>query len=148
MLNSEPCLVSSPEEIFELLKLGQMNRAVAGTNQNARSSWSHTIFVIDLKQTYADGSSKVSVLNLVDLAGSERIEKTGATGQTLKEAQNINLSLTTLGMCIKALTEGQKHIPFWDSQLTLFLKQSLGGNAKTALVCNVSMLHKHFEESF
>lgn len=32
VLNSEPCLVSSPEEIFELLKLGQMNRAVAGTN--------------------------------------------------------------------------------------------------------------------
>lgn len=51
-------------------------------------------------------------------------------------------------MCIKALTEGQKHIPFWDSQLTLFLKQSLGGNAKTALICNVSMLHKHFDESF
>lgn len=62
--------------------------------------------MIDLKQNFADGSSKVSVLNLVDLAGSERIEKTGATGQTLKEAQNINLSLTTLGMCIKALTEG------------------------------------------
>ena len=30
----------------------------------------------------------------------------------------------------------------------MFLKQSLGGNAKTALICNVSMLNKHFEESF
>ena len=38
ILNCEPCLVSTPEEIFDLLKLGQMNRAVAGTNQNARSS--------------------------------------------------------------------------------------------------------------
>ena len=80
VLNLEPCLVSTPEEIFDLLKVGQMNRAVAGTNQNARSSRSHTIFVIDLLQKFADGSSKISVLNLVDLAGSERIDKTGATG--------------------------------------------------------------------
>ncbi len=72
--------MSTPEEIFDLLKVGQMNRAVAGTNQNARSSRSHTIFVIDLLQKFADGSSKISVLNLVDLAGSERIDKTGATG--------------------------------------------------------------------
>jgi hypothetical protein len=45
-------------------------------------------------------------LNLVDLAGSERIAKTGASGQTLKEAQKINLSLTQLGLCIKKLVEG------------------------------------------
>lgn len=44
-------------------------------------------------------------LNLVDLAGSERIAKTGATGKNLEEAKKINLSLSTLGLCIKSLTE-------------------------------------------
>jgi hypothetical protein len=36
----------------------------------------------------------VGKLNLVDLAGSERQSKTHATGDRLKEAQKINLSLS------------------------------------------------------
>ena len=98
VMNCEPNYATTPEDIFELLKIGQMNRAVSGTNQNARSSRSHTIFVLDIEQKNGDGSIKSARLNLVDLAGSERIDKTGVTGQRLKEAQKINLSLTTLGM--------------------------------------------------
>ena len=37
------------------------------------------------------------VLNLIDLAGSERVKESGATGQRLKEAQNINKTLSALG---------------------------------------------------
>lgn len=36
-------------------------------------------------------------MNLVDLAGSERQSKTGATGERLREATKINLSLSALG---------------------------------------------------
>jgi len=84
---------------------------------------------------------------LVDLAGSERIAKTGATGKTLQEAQKINLSLTSLGQCIKALTDGSAHIPFRDSKLTLFLKDALGGNSKTTLICTASKQLRHVDES-
>ena len=84
---------------------------------------------------------------MVDLAGSERIAKTGATGKTLEEAKKINLSLSTLGLCIKSLTENKGHIPFRDSKLTFFLKESLGGNSKTALICTASKLSLHEEES-
>lgn len=42
---------------------------------------------------------------MVDLAGSERIAKTGATGDRLKEATKINLSLSTLCHVISALTD-------------------------------------------
>ena len=90
---------------------------------------------------------KQAKLNLVDLAGSERISKTGATGKTLEEAKKINLSLTTLGLCIKHLTEGKTHVPFRDSKLTFFLKESLGGNSKTTLVCTSSQKYAHVEES-
>jgi kinesin family protein 5 len=76
---------------------------VSATNQNQRSSRSHTVFIINVEQKFFDGSQKVSKLNLVDLvsifmkkipimlisvkAGSEKISKTGATGQTLEEAK-------------------------------------------------------------
>ena len=65
-----------------------------------------------------------------------QIAKTGVEGQALKEAQKINQSLTTLGMCIMALTTpGSKHVPYRNSKLTLLLKESLGGNSKTTLLC-------------
>lgn len=62
-------------------------------------------------------------LNLVDLAGSERQTKTGATGDRLKEATKINLSLSALGNVISALVDGKsKHIPYRDSKLTRLLQ--------------------------
>jgi len=40
---------------------------------------------------------------LIDLAGSERVGKTDATGDRLKEAQNINKSLSALGNVIAVI---------------------------------------------
>jgi kinesin family member 5 len=104
---------------------------------NERSSRSHTILVFEYLQTNSDGSKKTAKLNLVDLAGSERIGKTGASGKLLEEAKKINMSLTTLGRVIKALGDGG-HVPFRDSKLTQLLRESLGGNSKTTLVCTLS----------
>jgi kinesin family protein 3/17 len=55
------------------------------------------------------------------LAGSERQSKTGATGQRLKEATKINLSLSTLGNVISALVDGKSsHVPYRNSKLTRY----------------------------
>merc|ERR1740130_2550070 len=87
-------------------------------------------------------------LNLVDLAGSERQSKTGATGDRLKEATKINLSLSALGNVIKALVDPKKgHIPYRDSKLTRLLQDSLGGNAKTVMVANMGPADYNFDES-
>lgn len=94
-----------------------------------------------VSQTNLENQSvKIGKLYLVDLAGSEKVGKTGASGQTLNEAKGINLSLTTLGKVIKALTEGKENnfIPYWESKLTRLLSESLGGNAKTALIITCS----------
>lgn len=67
--------------------------------------------------------------------GSERQGKTGATGQRLKEATKINLSLSTLGNVISALVDGKStHVPYRNSKLTRLLQDSLGGNSKTMMV--------------
>lgn len=67
-------------------------------------------------------------MNLVDLAGSEKAEQSGATGERLKEASNINKSLLTLSRVIEQLSEkSEERIPYRDSKITRLLANALGG---------------------
>ena len=49
VLGAQEKPVETFDDIFMALMDGQRSRAVAGTNQNARSSRSHTIFVLKYK---------------------------------------------------------------------------------------------------
>ncbi|KAL9558107.1 hypothetical protein MBANPS3_001056 [Mucor bainieri] len=137
---------------------------VAATNMNETSSRSHAVFTLFLtsnrfEQVANLNTEKAARISLVDLAGSERANSTGATGARLKEGANINKSLTTLGKVIAALAEQSSsqpsgnhkkagsaaaaataahHIPYRDSVLTWLLKDSLGGNSKTAMIAAIS----------
>ena len=130
------CHVSNEEDILAEMKKGMSNRSVAYTNMNEASSRSHSIVILNVKQTnLIDLSVRNGRLYLVDLAGSEKISKTGVSGATLEEAKMINKSLTCLGMVINCLTDGKSaYIPYRDSKLTRILQDSLGGNAKTTLI--------------
>ena len=59
-----------------------------------------------------NGECTKSKLWLVDLAGSERIAKTEAQGDQLREAKNINRSLSALGDVISSLATKSSHVPF------------------------------------
>nr|XP_017219482.1 PREDICTED: kinesin-like protein KIN12B [Daucus carota subsp. sativus] len=143
----EEC-VSTMKDVTKLLMKGLSNRRIGATSINTESSRSHSVFTCVVESRckgVADGLScfKSSRINLVDLAGSERQKLTGAAGDRLKEAGNINRSLSQLGNLINILAEvsqtgKQRHIPYRDSKLTFLLQESLGGNAKLAMVCAIS----------
>lgn len=94
-----------------------------------------------------DSVVRTSLFRLVDLAGSERAKKTGAEGDRLREANNINQSLTTLGLCITALATKARHVPFRNSKLTQLLTNSLGGNSSTCMIACVSPADSNYEET-
>ncbi|KAG9037707.1 kinesin-like protein Klp8 [Tulasnella sp. JGI-2019a] len=150
-------VVAGYDEMMNLMDEGNKARTVAATNMNETSSRSHAVFTLLLTQKRHDNDTnldteKVSRISLVDLAGSERAKSTGASGAQLKEGANINKSLTTLGKVISALalasqSEGKpkgkkaaaaEHIPYRDSVLTWLLKDSIGGNSKTAMIAAIS----------
>lgn len=142
----------SVKEIEHVMNVGNQNRAVGATNMNEHSSRSHAIFIITIEcsEPGTDGENHIRVgkLNMVDLAGSERQTKTGATGERLKEATKINLSLSALGNVISALVDGKStHVPYRDSKLTRLLQDSLGGNARTVMVANIGPASYNFEET-
>ena len=119
------------------LDKGMSTRHVSATAMNAVSSRSHLVQIITVvSKNKLNGRTISGKLTLVDLAGSERADKTGASGETMKEAQSINKSLSALGNVIAALTSGSKHIPYRDSTLTEVLRDCLGGNAKTLMFVN------------
>nr|XP_029502491.1 kinesin-like protein KIF3A isoform X1 [Oncorhynchus nerka] len=134
-------VVNNADDMDRIMTMGHKNRSVGSTNMNEHSSRSHAIFTITIEcsEKGVDGDQHVRMgkLHLVDLAGSERQGKTGATGQRLKEATKINLSLSTLGNVISALVDGKStHVPYRNSKLTRLLQDSLGGNSKTMMVTN------------
>ncbi|KAH9649191.1 kinesin-like protein KIN-7O [Citrus sinensis] len=160
-------IVASPQQVLNLMDFGECISLVCCwlyISQLSANSYIRSSALLLIKQiiesrdkTEDDNNDnscdavRVSVLNLVDLAGSERAAKTGAEGVRLKEGSHINKSLMTLGTVIKKLSEGAEsqggHVPYRDSKLTRILQPALGGNANTAIICNITLAQIHADET-
>uniref|UniRef100_A0A8C3SRF7 Kinesin family member 15 n=1 Tax=Chelydra serpentina TaxID=8475 RepID=A0A8C3SRF7_CHESE len=147
-------VLTSAAEAYQVLTMGWRNRRVASTSMNRESSRSHAVFTITVDSMEKNSevvNIRSSQLNLVDLAGSERQKDTHTEGVRLKEAGNINRSLSCLGQVITALVDvgngKQRHICYRDSKLTFLLRDSLGGNAKTCIIANVHPGSRCFGET-
>ncbi|KAL3639337.1 Kinesin-like protein nack1 [Castilleja foliolosa] len=141
------------QHLRHLIQICDAQRQVGETALNDTSSRSHQIIRLTIESTLRENSdcvrSYVSSLNFVDLAGSERASQTNADGVRLREGCHINLSLMTLTTVIRKLSVGKRsgHIPYRDSKLTRILQHSLGGNARTAIICTLSPASTHVEQS-
>ncbi|XP_024400704.1 kinesin-like protein KIN-14C isoform X1 [Physcomitrium patens] len=140
--------VRSTEDVLDLMKVGQKNRAVGATALNERSSRSHSVLTVHVHGTDLESGAVLrGSLHLVDLAGSERVDRSEATGDRLKEAQHINKSLSALGDVIAALAQKNGHVPYRNSKLTQLLQDSLGGQAKTLMFVHISPDVESFGET-
>ncbi|KAG5442945.1 Kinesin-like protein kif9, partial [Clonorchis sinensis] len=143
---------NSLDDALALLFEGELNRTVGTHVLNRVSSRAHTIFTVYLTvRPIADGSPaclRTSRINFVDLAGSERVQKTKSDGRLLKEATFINRSLSFLEQMVLALSDtGRSHVPYRQSKLTHFLKNSVGGKCRTVFIANVWNEDRFLEET-
>ncbi|CAO1627111.1 unnamed protein product [Jaminaea pallidilutea] len=156
--------LTSPSQVFSLLSRASSKRSVAATLMNERSSRSHSVFSLRVRGRNATTlESCDATLNLVDLAGSERLSSSGSGDdpRRLKEAVNINKSLSALADVITALgaagnrggnpgapaAPSTAHIPYRNSTLTWLLKNSLGGNSKTLMLASLSPMLESLQET-
>lgn len=114
--------VKSIEEAKQIIRGGIVARATGSTVANKSSSRSHAILQLSLVKR----DSK-RTLSFIDLAGSERgadriasvRDTTSVSEQCSLEGAEINKSLLALKECIRAMDQGNPHVPFRQSKLTL-----------------------------
>ncbi|KAK6152082.1 hypothetical protein DH2020_014717 [Rehmannia glutinosa] len=142
-------VVKDGQHLRHLISICEAQRQVGETALNDKSSRSHQIIrLVNILRPLKAVSEKTQG-NLVDLAGSERATQSNTDGTRLKEGSHINRSLLTLTTVIRKLSGGKRsgHIPYRDSKLTRILQTSLGGNARTAIICTMSPALSHVDQS-
>ena len=143
-----PINISNFEEANKLFILAEKFRHISSTEFNERSSRSHCIFSFNIKLTDNENNIIRSTLHVIDLAGSERITKSQTNNEKLKkEALSINLSLHSLSNVLYSIANKSNHIPYRDSKLTHFLKDSLNDNYNIILFLHISPNVKDLSET-
>ncbi|CAL8990029.1 unnamed protein product [Prunus brigantina] len=96
----------------------EKRRIVKSTLCNERSSRSHCMIILDVPTVGGR-------LMLVDMAGSENIEQAGQIGFEAKmQTAKINQGNIALKRVVESIANGDSHVPFRDSKLTMLLQDS------------------------
>ncbi|XP_026796924.3 kinesin-like protein KIF20A [Pangasianodon hypophthalmus] len=146
--------VRSADEAWRVLTVGRSNQSFASTHLNHNSSRSHSVFTVRVLHIQPEGgATHISELCVCDLAGSERC-KDQQNGERMKEANNINTSLLTLGRCISAMRHNQTYrqrpaqvVPFRDSKLTRVLQSFFSGLGRACMMVNVNSCSSSYDET-
>ncbi|KAK4478201.1 hypothetical protein RD792_017484 [Penstemon davidsonii] len=105
-------------KILKEVQKVEKRRIVKSTLCNERSSRSHCLIIVDVPTVGGQ-------LMLVDMAGSENIEQAGQIGLEAKmQTAKINQGNTALKRVVESIANGDSHVPFRDSKLTMLLQDS------------------------
>lgn len=136
------------EDVFDAYMKGSYVRKTIGTNLNNFSSRSHSIFSIYYK---AREDQEFTYFHFLDLAGSERIFKYETNKEIINQSKNINLSLLNLQKVFLAMEKqgsgSTQFVPFRNSALTMFLKESLSQNTQITIFLTLNMHKSHISET-
>lgn len=149
MVTGMSCIeVDSIDRMKTLMARATRQRSVGATDANETSSRSHLVCSLYLKGTNQLLDLQVNgALHFVDLAGSERVNKSGSTGDRLKETKSINRSLSSLADVFAAKAEGRAHVPFRNSKLTHLMEPCLSGHGKTLMLVGVQAERENTHET-
>jgi len=130
--------IADVNSLMHIIDYGNKVRVTGSTGANENSSRSHAVLQINLRDI--NKNEKIhGKMSFIDLAGSERgADVTDTNKETRFDGAEINKSLLALKECIRALDQGNGHIPFRGSKLTQVLKDSFIGNCKTVMIGNIS----------
>lgn len=116
-------------EAHNVIVKGNRNRHVRGTVLNEKSSRSHALFTIEIRN-----EKNCSVMNICDLAGSEGLRSTNHFGTPQAEGIEINKGLLALKRAIQELSNRKKVTSHRESVLTMILQSSLNLQSYFAII--------------
>ncbi|KAK6465004.1 kinesin motor domain-containing protein [Scheffersomyces coipomensis] len=145
-------IITTKDQLLQLIKKGDNNRKTSATDFNARSSRSHSILQIRLSTIdLINKTEQHATLSLCDLAGSERAT---SNVERRKEGAFINKSLLALSTVISKLSMmsngngNSEHIPYRDSKLTRLLQPALSGSSLISILCTIHLGSATLNQSF
>ncbi|CAL1384694.1 unnamed protein product [Linum trigynum] len=150
--------VTSYEDLAQMLIKGLSSRKVGATSINSKSSRSHIVFTFII-ESWCKGtsstcfsSSKISRISFVDLAGIDRNKPDDAGRQLVRESKHVKKSLSQLGQIVSSLAKEDqpgrfRDVLYEESCLTHLLRESLGGNTKLTVICNISPDNRNDNET-
>jgi len=131
----------SEKQLRKIFGRGLDNRLMRSNDINETSSRSHLVFIFrTTKRNRKTGKITEGKLTFIDLAGSERTAYIDFDEHLYEEALFINESLAFLGRIFYLLSLDEQ-IPlsyFKQTILTHLLVDSIGNQARTALIVNMS----------
>ena len=137
-LNLDLIELNDIEKAKEILQIARNKRKTNDNTYNIRSSRSHCVYTLYV--SYIDGEKRKNTrVDFVDLSGSERLAKRDVVDELIKkESLFINKSLSSLNNVLNAIRTKSRHIPYRDSKLTFYLKESITKSVNILLILQCS----------
>ena len=136
--------ISSPDEAFSLLsKADKIKKYIFNEINLSEISGNIIITIYIEKINLKEKKTIKSELNLIEISSDLNIKKN-------KYNISVKRSIETFSYIINQLSDGVKreNIIYENSLLTNIIKESLGGNAKTSLLINISPYNINMIDSF